>query len=270
MEKQKTKITLAVTALALVATALALTTATYAWFTFSPYTNVTPMEGKISEGDTNLLISANKAGPFEKTCTLQPVEYSKAMKPVSTANLSTFYTSLQQKDGFITTYRDVSKQLDQYLIHGTVYLQNIGKKCDVLFDRKQLSFGTDNQLLAAGRLALKITGEGIQEKTLFLRLDSMGSTSGAASRQTVKEENVVVSGIDGAGAGTFQKDPSEPIDGYFSENTGGKSLCVIQSDAVVSVEYWLYLEGCDKECCNEVQNRDVALQLAFYGEPTEE
>lgn len=45
---------------------------TYAWFTVTgmPSTNVTPMAGTVSEGDTNLLISNSYGGPFDKTCEL--------------------------------------------------------------------------------------------------------------------------------------------------------------------------------------------------------
>ena len=31
------------------------------------------------------------------------------------------------------------------------------------------------------------------------------------------------------------------------------------------VEYWLYLEGCDEQCFNPVQNKDAGLMLAFVG-----
>jgi hypothetical protein len=34
---------------------------------------------------------------------------------------------------------------------------------------------------------------------------------------------------------------------------------------VASVEYWLYLEGCDEQCFNPVQNKDAGLMLAFVG-----
>lgn len=39
----------------------------------------------------------------------------------------------------------------------------------------------------------------------------------------------------------------------------------LNADEVASVEYWLYLEGCDEQCSNPVQNRDSEIQLAFAG-----
>ena len=49
-----------------------VTGSTYAWFTFAgrTSTNVTPMGGSISEGDSVLLISNASGGPFDKTCNL--------------------------------------------------------------------------------------------------------------------------------------------------------------------------------------------------------
>ena len=34
---------------------------------------------------------------------------------------------------------------------------------------------------------------------------------------------------------------------------------------MASVEYWLYLEGCDEQCYDPVQNKDSQIQLAFAG-----
>ena len=46
---------------------------------------------------------------------------------------------------------------------------------------------------------------------------------------------------------------------------GEQALCTLAFKEIAKVEYWLYLEGCDENCVNEVQNRDVMLQLAFAG-----
>ena len=48
-------------------------------------------------------------------------------------------------------------------------------------------------------------------------------------------------------------------------NRGSQSLLTLEKDEVASVEYWLYLEGCDEQCFDPVQNKDTQLQLAFAG-----
>ena len=46
---------------------------------------------------------------------------------------------------------------------------------------------------------------------------------------------------------------------------GASMLMSLQADEVASVEYWLYLEGCDEQCINEVQKIDSEVRLAFAG-----
>ena len=108
--------------IALLAGLIGLSAATYAWFTFDPYTNVTPLEGKITKGDANLLISESRDGPFDKQCALNPAVFSQVLRPVSTSNLNRFYTSIaQNRDGYSVAFQEVTNQTNQYLIQGTVY-----------------------------------------------------------------------------------------------------------------------------------------------------
>ena len=121
-------------------------------------------------------------------------------------------------------------------------------------------------MLAAGRLGLRITGISGASETFLFRLDSLGSTEGVPQRQTVRAENAVVGGIT-AGAPQFEQDPSALIGEYLLGSEGAKPLYTMQPSEIAAVEYWLYLEGCDPECSNPVQSRDVILQLGFAGNP---
>ena len=267
MEKRRLFTALGLALLSLLAVAVALSAATYAWFTFDTSTDVTPMEGKISQGDTNLLISESQNGPFDKTCGLNPADLAQTLRPVSTADLTRFYTaSAQDREGYSIAFREVTDQIQNWLIHGTVYLQCLGGSCEVYFQQPALDLGEDGQFLAAGRLGLKITGGNGQSQTMLLKLDSLGSTAGAEIRQTVRTENAVVSGLNGS-APVFTEDPSASIGDYLL--TGGRPLCTMEPDEIATVEYWLYLEGCDSACFNPVQSRDVTLQLGFAGNPRE-
>ena len=44
----------------------------------------------------------------------------------------------------------------------------------------------------------------------------------------------------------------------------------LDADEIATVEYWLYLEGCDDQCVNAVQSRASELQFAFVGTDVEE
>lgn len=271
MEKRRLLSSLTVTALSLAALCLVLVSATYAWFTFDPYTNVTPMEGKISKGDANLLISESPDGPFEKECGLNPTYFSQELRPVSTVDLNKFYTSIaQNREGYSVAFRDVTDEPGQWLIQGTVYLQCLSGSCDVYFQIPGLEIGGDAQVLAAGRLGLKITGQDGKVTTLLFKLDSLGDTSSAERRQTVQAENAVISGIDGAGAPVFAEDPAVSVQDYRADAVNPRKLLNLQSEEIAKVQYWLYLEGCDSACFNPVRSRDISLQLGFAGEPVKE
>lgn len=248
---------------------------TYAWFTLNGRSsvNVTPTGGTVSEGDTVLLISNSESGPFDKSCELRLSGDPESLKPLSTADLTSFYqATAQDHEGIAVRYRDLSAEVDKNVLHGTVYLQCRYAPCDVYFDRNELKLGTDAQALAAMRLGLKIT-TGSGSMTYLLKLDDMGAAAGAEAVRTVPGADTVVSSVNGDGQAVYTADPAQEIAGFFavdgaedgSYEAGSKRLCSLGADEVAAVEYWLYLEGCDDHCSNPVQNRSSAFALAFAG-----
>ena len=246
---------------------------TYAWFTVTgmPSTNITPMAGTVSKGDTNLLISNNYGGPFDKTCELVFSGNPGSLRPLSTADLTHFYRSAaQNNEGITVLYANADNRVDQDALHGTVYLQCQNASCDVYFNRDELNLGSDAQALAAMRLGMRITSSS-GTQTLIFRLDDMGSTGGTQSARTIASAGSVVTSIAGSGEPVYTSDPSQGIGGYMAQtngnayNPGSQKLMTLQADEVATVEYWLYLEGCDDQCINSVQNRASQLRLAFAG-----
>lgn len=246
---------------------------TYAWFTVTgmPSTNITPMAGTVSEGDTNLLISNSYGGPFDKTCELVLDGNPGSLRPLSTADLTHFYRSAaQNNEGITVLYANADNRVDQDALHGTVYLQCQNASCDVYFNRDELNLGSDAQALAAMRLGMRITSSA-GTQTLIFRLDDMGATGGAQSARTIASAGSVVASIAGSGEPVYTSDPSQGIGGYMAQtngnayNPGSQKLMTLQAEEVATVEYWLYLEGCDDQCINSVQNRASQLRLAFAG-----
>ena len=272
MERKKLRRTAIFAVLWLLLLAVVLTSATYAWFTFTPDTNVTPMAGTVSQGDTYLLISNSPSGGFDTSCTM-PQSVTAALSPVSTPDLTRFYTAtVQNREGISIEFADTTDCAEESLIHGTLYLQCKSGGCDVYLYRSGLTLGGDAQTLAALRLGMKLTtAAGTQ--TYMFNLDALGDTAGAATRRTVPNSGTVVSALTD-GAAVYAVDPAVTISDYFaSEQTandpapgaGRAALCTLREDEICTVEYWLYLEGCDDNCIREVQSKDVALQLAFAG-----
>lgn len=246
--------------------------ATYAWFNFQPFTNVEPMSSVVSGGEVALLISADREAEFGFECVL-PVS-SGSVNPLSTADLDSFYTAVSQnRQGITNVYKNADDRVESDTLHGVFYLQSLDDNCDVYFYQPDMSFGTDMQMLAALRLGMRITtSEGTQSR--IFRLDEMGNTSGADGRQTTDQANVVVSGIGSDGSPVYETDPSLSMADFFAIPASGtddrpaagrQALCRIGAEEIVTVEYWLYLEGCDENCTNEVQNREAGIQLSFAG-----
>ena len=253
---------------------VSVTGVTYAWFTASgrAHTNVTPMGGTVSDGDTNLLISTAESGPFDRECDLVSAGDAQALKPVSTADLESFYrVIMQNKEGIAVSYENADDRVDLDTFHGTVYLKSEGAPCNVYFNGEELQLGSDAQALAAMRLGLKITNHD-GSRTFVMRLDDLGSTAAAEAKATVPAAGTVVSGISGSGAASYVSDPAVNVSDYMAQaagndeyTAGANELFSLDADEIASVEYWLYLEGCDEQCVNQVQNIDSDIRLSFAG-----
>lgn len=253
---------------------------TFAWFTLTGinHTNITPMAGAVSKGGSTLLISNSEEGPFDKTCELVLKGNPESLKPLSTDQLEHFFRAVaQNKNGIASLYANADSAVDQDAVHGTVYLQCLNAPCKVYFNREELKLGSDAQALAAMRLGMKITShEGT--RSLIWKLDEMGSTGGAETRRTISQDSAVVSTISDSGQPTYVTDPSQEISAYMAEagdtegtyKDGSQALMQLDADEIATVEYWLYLEGCDDQCVNAVQSRASELQFAFVGTDVEE
>lgn len=274
MESKRLKRTAYLAIVWLIVLAAILITATYAWFTFNPYTNVTPMSSTVSKGGASLLIANQKDGKFDKECVLNPESGTTVLSPVSSADLTKFFeATAQNREGISILFHDVSQKVNDYTIHGKVYLKCENEDCDVYLRRFGINVGKDGQTLAALRMGMNVsTSSGTHN--YIMKLDAMGDTANAAKKRTIATDNSVVSAIDKNGNASFEKDPAVEISQFFAKENGtddpepeaGEQVfCRLKAGEIATVEYWLYLEGCDINCINEVQKKDIALQLSFAG-----
>ena len=127
------------------------------------------------------------------------------------------------------------------------------------------------------RLGLKITSHTGTQNLIF-QLDDLGATGNAQSVRTISRASAVVSSIASSGKASYVDDPALKIGAYMAQagayeneyDPGSTSLCALDKDEVATVEYWLYLEGCDEQCSNPVQNKASEIRLAFAGVDAEE
>lgn len=274
MQQKKQKVSGYLAILWVLLAAVSAVGATFAWFSFHPSTNIEPMCGTISSGAVSLLISERAESDFAESCPLTPDSDPEELKPLSTANLERFFTaSAQNSDGISILYREITESYGENGIHGTLYLKSENGGCDVYFYRSGMDFGADAQALAALRLGLKIRTAG-GTSTYIFRLDAMGAVDTAQRVRTVPQSGTVVSDVQNGGTPVYVQDTALELDGYFAvekdaadsfPTAGETRLATLLADETAAVEYWLYLEGCDDNCINAVQNRGFSLQLAFAG-----
>ena len=271
MDRKKLTRSSILTILWVVIALLASISATYAWFTFSPVTNVTPMSNTVSEGEGELLISTSRNGTFSDECSLSLAIEPEYLSPISTDDLNDFYAPiLQNRKGISLLYKAADDKAEKYSIHGDLYLKCEKEDCYVYLNKDGLDFGNSIQALASMRLGLKITAKD-GEHTYIFRLDDMGNTGGASVRETINGDNVVVSAIGSDGTPSYKTDPAESLSDYYADvpsdgsdpKAGRKKLCHLDADEVCKVEFRLYLEGCDENCFDDVQRNDLALALSF-------
>nr|AIF26502.1 hypothetical protein [uncultured bacterium fosmid pJB39A3] len=256
---------------------IAIGGATYAWFTFSAHTNVDPIGGAIGSGGVELLISDSENGEFSNYADIIVNGSTENLKPVSTADLQRWSTAVSNSNtGISNKFKDVTDNVDEYSMYGSLFLKASGGSCDVYFNRDYLSMGTDDQLIAASRLGMvTITNEQGELRRIF-SLESLCNTGNATERYTMSETGVVVSDTDGSGNAVTVQDPAEEISqytGYIESDEafpGEKPICRLEDGEVVRVDYRIYMEGCDPNCFNDAQDRNIDVKLGFIGTEVKE
>lgn len=248
--------------------ALVLSAATFAWFSNSRFTNVTPAAHTVSEDGYDLLISASEQGPFAEQCQLGSAD--KTLYPVSTADLSDFWrAAFQNAAGITTDYANCTSELGEYALTGTFYLKGSSLPLAVYLYPGQMSVSADSQLLAATRVGFIIQSSAGTQSYIF-RCDDLGDTSGAAQQRTTAQSDVVVSG---QGSWGYVADPAQSVSAYSMDGSGdtptprsgATPLFTLGADEVASVRYFVYMEGCDANCIGEAQSQAISLQFAFAG-----
>ena len=257
---------LVVTAAWLLALVAAFTAATLAWFSSSRETNVTPVAHAVSESGYDLQISSSANGPWDTTVALAVTD--KTLYPISTADLSQWWCgTFQNAAGITMDYKDVTSQLEDYALTGTVYLKGGSAALDVYLYPGRMSVATDPQLLAALRLGVIIQSSA-GTTTYIFACDDLGSTAGATAQRTTAQDGVVVAG---SGGWNYTADPAQSINAYAMDGSGdtptaragAQPICTLAANEVAMVRYFIYMEGCDANCITQAQARDLTLQLAF-------
>lgn len=241
--------------------------ATFAWFSNSRFTNVTPVAHTVSEDGSDLQIGLSSSGPWDTTVALANAD--KTLYPISTADLTRFWRgTFQNAAGITTDYKDCTTSLGDYALTGELYLKGGANALNIYLYQGQMSVTNDAQLLAALRIGFIISTQAGTQAHIFA-CDDLGNTAGAASQRTTAQDNVVVQGS--SSSWSYASDPAHAVSAYTMDGTGdtptaragATPICTLAANEVASVRYFVYMEGCDANCITQAQARSLTLAFAF-------
>ena len=169
------------------------------------------------------------------------------------ANANVKRIAIENPVGVISLFDDLNA------IHKKIMGATTDSDNAVYFDEEKFNVSMIDGTNAGLRLGLIINGN-----TYIFNLDE----GNGEEKDTIEAEaDSVVESIDGEGNPNYINDIALDINDYKAngELAGNNSLITIAEDEVIPIEFFVYLEGCDKNCFNVVQNKDVEITLGFQG-----
>lgn len=220
---------------------------------------------------------------------------SARLIPVSTSDLENWVycpgTTSDNEQGIAvkaSTFKSVENE--QYYYHGELYMRaeatqpDEDSKMKIYFDAgedaggklgKEEDGGTNEGFIKAGRLGLVFSDQDDQEQKIFLFEDSSENIENANINTYVGDsqigDNQVLDSSGGADSVTAVDDPAVLFMDYSlvrdSDDTQipEKPITVIDVNRTYKVDVYCYLEGCDKDCVDDIQLSEAQIHLAFYG-----
>lgn len=241
----------------LVVVLIVLTIGTYAWFTQQNFVYTEMYSAKVEGGDAELLISLVENGNYDIECDLIPENIPEKLYPVSTNDLYNFFKPLQVNgEGIVANYQNA--KVEDSVIYGTLYLK-ADEECNLYIDPDEFEVSVIDNLAVGLRLGIEI-----DDKILIFNVDK---NDNGDAKLTIAKDNSVVMGINGSEP-IYVSDPSVSLEEYSYDNKTSV-LATLKKDEPMPLRYWIYIEGCDKNCVNNIQGAEVLIKFAFVGEKNE-
>ncbi len=255
----------------------AFSAATYAWFTSNKLVKTDTAQIRSGTESLTLEISSSADGAYSQEAAITQLNTARVLNPVSTSDLKTFYKSVIMEKNQAVSFT----QTEDGYYHGQVFLRAAAEgmpETSVLtlyLDTGGVAV-TDTEtpglLLNAARVGLVFTTNGAQSAPIILSLSSLHIDGN-------KSNTVIPNAPDGDfvlnGANSAVADPAVISADYTITENGGtielakKSLTELPLNKVCTVDVYFYIEGCDRDCTNEIRSTEMSIQLPFYGVLTE-
>ena len=144
-------------------------------------------------------------------------------------------------------------------------------KMALYFSKDMSEENGGKEMLAGARLGLKFDD---QDPVIFsLTTDSLSSqVNNTYINGTLAGEGIVLSGS-GDSVST-ESDPSVQMSDYVFDTEQGnapdKPIAYLELNRSYKVDVYFYLEGCDPDCTDDLQQSELDMDLYFYGVLTED
>ena len=280
MRHGKYYVKLAMSAFILCVIALSLTAATYAWFSSNGVVNTDRISSRSNTDVMELLVSETGGESFQGKKEASMIQIGDSdlneLMPVSTADLFNFVYN----DGIVDEMAvHFTKTEEECFSHGGVYLEGggvnpeggqvLGLYLDGADEGGTFFRNASGNVLNCVRLGLTFDGG----SPVILRI-SDGQNPDREKNSATYLNGVKIADnqvIDSSGE-TFRAvaDPAVSLTKHMvGENgiaeDGVKPLMLMEPNHIYAVDIYIYLEGCDPDCTEMVQQSSLDFYLAFYG-----
>ena len=271
---------LALSAVMLCIVALSVSAATYAWFSSNSVVRTDRVSGKSNTDTVELLVSGTGGADFKGRKETAIVKIGSSdlneLMPVSTADLKHFVYN----DGIVEDMAvHFSKTEEDYYYHGRVYLKaeavnhDSGEVLALYLDgadeRGEFFRNATGNVLNCVRLGLTFDGGTPfifrvgeeQNPDREKAADTYLYGTKLADNQVIDSSGEVLRAV---------YDPSVPLKQYMLGQNGTtenvvKPMLLMELNKIYTVDIYVYLEGCDPDCTEMVQQSSLDFYLAFYG-----
>ncbi len=260
------------TAVTMVCAALALSSATFAWFTSNGEVSTSRVAASTANTEARLLLSAEGGSSFNGSEETDIVQLNEAdlekLMPVSTDDLDNFVYKVGMESN--SSYSLDTDEKKYY--HGHVYVM---AECEgvssytgmalYLDDVSQMVAPASGSLVAnAGRLGLKLEG---QDPVILYMSEEENDSSDQVSNtylngRKVSDGNVLHYSSSGV---TAVEDPAVSMERFSVSGDSPEPFAIIELNKIYELDIYLYLEGCDPDCSDDIQKDGTDLYISLFG-----
>ena len=265
---------------------LSLGTATYAWFSVNMVVKTNQVSARTNVDTVSLLLSTAGGGSFQGSAVAILTQVNShpvnELYPVSTADLRNYVFSPGTVEGKAKYFEKVEDE--KYIYHGRIYVKaeataQHGNARMALFLDESVQNGGAFLMNAgavpnAARLGILID----HANPVILRFGDTENPAGERENNTYPDDTLMEAGnvlvMDENGTVKAVKDPSVNYQNYLVPEAGVFSstvpLCYLNLNQIYVLDVFFYLEGCDPDCTDYIENIDFDFQIGLYGILTEE